>query len=59
MKRGRVCQPGDKATPALVKRAGVAMNLRRRVCENYRRWLSSIESAEVYPKRYGIWLESV
>jgi hypothetical protein len=26
---------------------------------NYRRWLSSIESSDVYPKRYGILLVSV
>lgn len=49
-----VCQRDDTATPALVRKAGVQSNT---MCAtNYRRWLSSIESADVYPKRYGFLL---
>ena len=49
MKRERVCQRGETATPALVKKAGV--HLKTMDLKNYRRWLSSIESSLVYPKR--------
>jgi hypothetical protein len=38
--------------PAFVRKAGIAFENDAHE-ENYRRWLSSIESADVYPKRYG------
>ena len=58
-KRERVCQRGDKATPALVRKAGVESENDVHEEKNYRRWLSSIESSDVYPKRYGIPLVSM
>ena len=58
-KRERVCQLHEKGTPALDRRAGVPLSLNATGLGDYRRWLSSIESSDVYPKRYGLWLGMV
>jgi hypothetical protein len=58
-KRERVCQLREKGTPALDRRAGVPLSLNATGLGDYRRWLSSIESSDVYPKRYGLWLGMV